>query len=196
MPSCISHAVVGVCAGAAVSNGTSPKRLLLYSILAAVLPDIDVFAFALNIPYDHLFGHRGFFHSILFAGLAGPLIAWLFFRREQFSSRGMWFYSGYFSFLIFIHVVFDALTNGGEGVAFFAPFTNERIFFHFTPIEVSPVNLKQFFDERFWVILASELVWVWAPALGAAALVRLLLVVYRKRLPVFDQAYRKAGPDS
>jgi inner membrane protein len=196
VPSCISHAVVGACAGVAVSHGAAPGRLVLFSILAAMLPDIDVLAFAFGIPYEHLFGHRGISHSILFAGLVGPLAAWAFLRGERAASHGAWFFACYFFTLIFMHDVLDAFTNGGEGVAFFAPFTNERIFFDFTPIEVSPTNLALFFDGRGSMILANELVWVWLPASGAAILARMLLIACRKRLPMPDGLYRQAGPDS
>ena len=169
MPSCISHAVVGACAGAAVSNGTAPRRLMLYSVIAAVLPDVDVVFFAFNLPRDSLFSHRGICHSILFAALAGLLLAWLFWRRERISSGAKWFFSGYFFVVVLLHGVLDACTNGGEGVAFFAPFFNQRMFFHFTPIEVSPVNPLVFLHGPGAEILANELVWVWMPAFGVAA---------------------------
>lgn len=194
MPSCISHAVVGACAGAAVSNGTAPRRLMLFSILAAMAPDVDVLSFPFNLPRDNLFSHRGIFHSIFFAALAGLLFAWLFWRREQISSRAKWFFSGYFFMVILLHGVLDAFTNGGEGVAFFAPFIDKRIFFNFTPIEVSPVNPLVFLHGPGAEILANELAWVWMPALGVAILVRMLRVAFRKRLPVPGGMYRKADP--
>ncbi|MDA8165626.1 MAG: metal-dependent hydrolase [Desulfobacteraceae bacterium] len=201
MPSCISHAFVGACAGVAVSHDTPPRRLVLFSILAATLPDADVLAFAFRIPYDHLFGHRGILHSLSFAVLAGILIAWIFLRRRSTpwsawpSSRNFPFLAMYFFLLIATHGVLDAFTNGGEGVAFFAPFTNERFFFDFTPIEVSPINLALFFGGRGEAILANELVWVWMPALGASVLVRILLIANRKRLHPRQVLYREPRPD-
>ena len=62
MPTVISHAMVGVAAGIAVSNRRLPKKFWGLSILCAILPDIDVVTFKLGIPYGHFFGHRGFFH--------------------------------------------------------------------------------------------------------------------------------------
>ncbi len=38
------------------------------------------------------------------------------------------------------HGILDALTDGGLGVAFFAPFVNTRYFFPWTPIKVSPIG--------------------------------------------------------
>jgi inner membrane protein len=43
--------------------------------VAAGLPDIDVIAFSLGIPYHAPFGHRGALHSIAFAALCGALAA-------------------------------------------------------------------------------------------------------------------------
>ena len=63
------------------------------------------------------------------------------------------------------HGILDAFTNGGLGVAFFAPFSGERFFFPVRPIEVSPLSLDRFLTARGLAILASEVRWVWIPAL-------------------------------
>ena len=62
------------------------------------------------------------------------------------------------------HGVLDAFTNGGRGVAFFAPFSSDRFFFPVTPIAVSPIGAA-FFSERGVSVLASEMLWVWVPLL-------------------------------
>jgi inner membrane protein len=62
------------------------------------------------------------------------------------------------------HGLLDALTNGGLGVAFFAPFYDTRYFFPWRPIAVSPIGTG-FFSERAWRVLSSELLWVVAPSL-------------------------------
>jgi membrane-bound metal-dependent hydrolase YbcI (DUF457 family) len=36
--------------------------------IIAVVPDMDVIAFSLVIQHAHPFGHRGFSHSLIFAG--------------------------------------------------------------------------------------------------------------------------------
>jgi inner membrane protein len=68
------------------------------------------------------------------------------------------------------HALLDALTNGGLGVAFFAPFSNDRYFFPWRPIQVSPISVRRFFSERGLVVLGSELAIVWVPALALAAI--------------------------
>ena len=68
------------------------------------------------------------------------------------------------------HGLLDAITNGGRGVAFLAPFSEQRYHFPVRPIEVSPLGVREFFTERGVTIMANELVWVWLPAALIAAL--------------------------
>jgi len=68
------------------------------------------------------------------------------------------------------HGPLDAMTDGGLGVAFFSPFNNDRYFFPWRPIRVSPIGLSRFFSERGLEVLASELLWIWLPAALLAAL--------------------------
>jgi inner membrane protein len=56
------------------------------------------------------------------------------------------------------------MTNGGLGVAFFAPFSNARYFFPWRPIEVSPLGLDFFFSSRALSVLWSEIKWIWIPS--------------------------------
>jgi len=58
----------------------------------------------------------------------------------------------------------DAMTDGGLGVAFFAPFDNHRYFFPWRPIRVSPIGAGRFFGKRGLAVLRSELLWIWIPA--------------------------------
>jgi inner membrane protein len=76
----------------------------------------------------------------------------------------------YFFLITASHGVLDALTDGGLGVAFFAPFTARRYFFPWRPIEVSPIGLG-LFSERGAEVFASEFVWVWLPSLALVSAV-------------------------
>jgi inner membrane protein len=139
-----------------------PRRVALAGAIATILPDLDVAAFALGIPYEHPFGHRGFTHSIVFALIVTVLFTWMLrvpeYRRATFV----------FLFLCAMsHPVLDAMTDGGLGIAFFAPFHNERYFLPWTPIRVSPIG-GGFFSARGMETLRSELVWVWLPCVLAA----------------------------
>ena len=126
----------------------------------AAIPDLDGIGFWLGVPYDSDFGHRGLSHSLFFAAL----LAWvgvLAFRGTSINRGRAWL----FLFLATAsHGVLDAMTSGGGGVAFFAPFHDERHFFPWRPILVSPMSIRRFFSERGARVLANELVWVWIPA--------------------------------
>jgi inner membrane protein len=86
MPSIITHAAVPLALWCAADRGRIPPRLLVAGVIAAMLPDADVLAFALHIPYADAFGHRGASHSLLFAGVLAALAAVLAF----FGSRRPW----------------------------------------------------------------------------------------------------------
>ncbi|MCU1058815.1 hypothetical protein B9Y88_01560 [Stenotrophomonas maltophilia] len=86
MPSIITHAAVPLALWCAADRGRIPPRLLVAGVIAAMLPDADVLAFALHIPYADAFGHRGASHSLLFAGVLAALAAALAF----FGSRRPW----------------------------------------------------------------------------------------------------------
>lgn len=165
MPSAITHAVVGISAGVAISNGKAPVRFWILSVICAILPDLDVLAFKLGISYENFWGHRGFIHSIPFAIIVGFVVATVFFKKEGIPSKGWLFYCLFFSVVTASHGVLDALTNGGLGIALLSPFDNERYFFWATPIAVSPLSIKAFMGERGVSILKNEIMWVWLPSL-------------------------------
>jgi inner membrane protein len=72
------------------------------------------------------------------------------------------------------HGLLDALTSGGLGVAFFAPFEDRRYFFPWRPIRVSQISVCRFFSATGVRVLCSELQWVWLPAAVVAGLLTLL----------------------
>ena len=148
-----------------------PRGAVLLGVIGSIIPDADVAAFAFGIPYAHTFGHRGFSHSIFFALLFAALATLIL--RARFPAF-------VFVFLCTVsHPILDALTDGGLGVAFFSPFSNERYFFPWQPIRVSPLGAG-FFSARGLETLASELVWVWGPAIGLALLGKYVSHVQRE----------------
>jgi inner membrane protein len=167
----MTHAAVGV----AVAQALAPCRLRAsWSWLAAgaaMLPDADVIGFGLGIRYGDMWGHRGITHSLLFGFLlAGCVSAW-FWNRIGPGERIRIALCGFLAAVS--HGVLDAFTNGGLGVAFFAPFAEQRYFFPVTPIPVSPIGAG-FFSARGADVFAAELVWVWCPALAVILAARLL----------------------
>jgi inner membrane protein len=173
MPTTITHAVAGAGLGALLAPGPVPAWYHALTPALALLPDADVVAFWLRVPYGSRWGHRGFSHSLAFALVmslpaAGAVSAWL---RLPFLL--LW---GCFFLVVASHSLLDALTNGGMGVALFAPFDCRRYFFPWRPIQVSPIGLAVF-SRWGWRALRSELAWVWLPlglALGMCAVARRL----------------------
>ncbi|MBT8367750.1 MAG: metal-dependent hydrolase [Deltaproteobacteria bacterium] len=164
MPSAISHAAVAAAAGIAFAPQGVPPRFWPLALICSVLPDADVMAFAFGIPYHHYFGHRGFFHSLFFALMLSLFVTSLFFREEMLFSGKWFFYAIFFFLLTASHGILDAFTNGGLGIALFSPLNNERYFFPWTPIAVSPIGIKAFLSKWGWVVVKSEFMWVWLPA--------------------------------
>ena len=78
----------------------------------------------------------------------------------------------YFAAITASHGLLDALTNGGRGIAFFAPFSNHRFFFPWRPIQVSPIGVG-FFSARGFAVLQSELRWILLPSVIIALLARM-----------------------
>jgi inner membrane protein len=166
MASLLTHPIVPLTAAALVGRSVVPWPLVALGVAFAILPDADAIAFRLGIPYASPFGHRGFSHSLViaafFAALAVPF-------ARAFNTRPI----AVFAFLFFAmasHGVLDACTDAGLGVAFFWPWSNERIFFGFRPIEASPVSARRFLTARGWEVFQSELLWVWLPLLSVALL--------------------------
>jgi inner membrane protein len=172
VPTVFTHAAAAVALGKVYARGEElPARFWPLSALCAVLPDADVLGFAFGVRYGDLLGHRGLSHSLAFAAALGVAVALMFFRGERAGSRRWWSFAAYFAAVTASHGALDALTDGGLGVAFFAPFDDGRYFFPWQPIEVSPIGAG-FFSARGLAVLASEFVWVWMPSLLLVAAVR------------------------
>ncbi|MBS1963736.1 MAG: metal-dependent hydrolase [Bdellovibrionales bacterium] len=160
MASAFGHSLAAYTIAKTAKGPRLTGKLAFWSALSGVLPDADVISFRFGIPYGDPLGHRGLTHSLLFGALWSLLVARLVFRREE--RRGTTF----FVLLLasYSHGLLDAMTTGGQGVGFFIPFSNERYFFPFRPIEVSPIGVTRFFDQAR-AILASECVWIGVPCL-------------------------------
>ncbi|KLO01163.1 metal-dependent hydrolase [Stenotrophomonas muris] len=203
MPSIITHAAVPLALWCAADRGRIPPRLLVAGVIAAMLPDADVLAFALHIPYADAFGHRGASHSLLFAGVLAALAAALAFfgsrrpwsAQHSSGSRRPWsavscqprlaptkagptvastVQAAVFVFVCAAsHPLLDAMTSGGLGVALAWPWSEHRFFAPWRPIRVSPFA-PQFFSARGVATLLSELRWVWLPLAGAVVAWKLI----------------------
>ncbi|WP_435012566.1 metal-dependent hydrolase [Xanthomonas arboricola] len=158
MPTIITHAAVPLALWCASERGCLSPRLLGAGIVAAMLPDADVLAFALHVPYADAFGHRGASHSLLFAGLIALLggVAHRLLRADALQAAAFLFVCAA------SHPLLDAMTSGGLGVALTWPWSEARWFAPWRPIRVSPFA-NGFFNARGLATLLSELRWVWLP---------------------------------
>ena len=178
MPSVFAHAIAATAIGAVAVGG--PARLTLWGLgaVCAVVPDMDVISLYFGVPYRHVLGHRGLSHSLLFAALLASVVTAIVRRTRPASpSRSrLW---TYFFLATASHGLLDAMTNGGLGVAFFAPFSDARYFLPWRPIVVSPMSISEFFGPWGLAVMWSEIGWVWLPA----ALVFLAGLVATSRKP-------------
>ncbi len=167
MPTIFTHGAIGFTASKAVFGASTDRRLILASILLPILPDADALLMPL-FPYRHPLGHRGFTHSLLFALLAGLVTAFLFVSRKWAPAGRFAVLALFFSLITASHGLFDAMTDGGLGVAFFAPFDNTRYFLPWRPIPVSPMSAAGLLTEWGLRVIKWEIGLFWLFAAAAA----------------------------
>jgi len=141
---------------------------LLRAGLAVVLgtaPDLDVISVWLGVPWGHVLGHRGITHSLAFATVLAAAVTLTLLSRAGERAR-LWL-------ILFVatasHGVLDAMTNGGSGIAFLAPFDDTRYFLPWRPIPVSPIGVSRFLSSRGLHVIQAEVLLIWLPALAVVA---------------------------
>jgi inner membrane protein len=175
--SLITHAVVALSLGLAwYRSSSSDWKILAWGVVCAEIPDADVLGFWFGVAYGDVWGHRGMTHSLLFAGIFAVAPTYITGEPEgrKFPRFRRWFY---FFLATASHGLCDAVTDGGLGVAFFAPFDATRYFFPFRPVIVSPLGVQEFLSPIGVRVLISEAIWIWLPclvAVGASIAVRRL----------------------
>jgi inner membrane protein len=163
MPTILTHAVVACGIGGVLTRfRRMPPLFWLLAAGLSMLPDADVAAWPLGVPWGTLWAHRGITHAFPTAALVSYVVARLAFRRLRLPFFWLW---GCYFLAMASHPFLDAFTNGGPGVAFLAPFDDTRYFFPWRPIRVSPL-WRGFFSSRGLETLASEARWVWLPLAG------------------------------
>ena len=168
MPSPFAHPAPALALATFFRSPRLPARVVVAGVLCSVAPDLDTVGRRLGIFWGPMMQHRCLTHSIAFAAVLGAAVALAVRRRwTAIPFATLWLY-------LFLatasHGFLDAFTNGGRGVAFFAPFSKARYFSPWRPIEVSPLRVDRFW-ERAPVVLASEALWVWTPSTAVALIV-------------------------
>jgi|TARA_B110000263_G_C15214878_1_gene467037 inner membrane protein len=162
VPTIFTHSLIGIAASRLAPQKLWFKRFLTMSLIASIIPDIDVIGIPFGVPYGHVLAHRGLTHSIIFTIPFSILLLKLFFRKEtMFSSRGSLMIV-YLILIIMSHGFLDALSNGSNGVALLWPFNNERLFFPITPITDASISTS-FFGELGYRVMLNEILIIWIP---------------------------------
>jgi inner membrane protein len=145
VPTPISHAAVGYALGVWTQRDIPLRRVCVAAAACAALPDIDVLA-------SPLIAHRGITHSLLFAFIVAALATVLVFR-----GHGRWTFV-VLSVALLSHSVLDAFSSYSVGLAFFAPFSDERYRFGWTPLGDPAGRLSyQLLQEALVVLLPALL---------------------------------------
>jgi inner membrane protein len=160
------HIAVGLALGRLGTRRTTlRRRVAAMGALAALamLPDADVVAFALRIPYAAPWGHRGASHSLVFAVGVSLMVA-----LGTRVARGPALKVGLLTLAaVGSHGVLDAMTTGGLGAALLWPFTSARYFLPVRPIPVAPIGVGMLSARGVGVVLVEMLLFLpfWAYAL-------------------------------
>ena len=172
MASAFSHALVAIAFGNSFKQKIVTVKFFILGCLCAVIPDLDVIMLRF-VAYEHPLGHRGFFHSLFFCLVLSVIVTLIFYRKEKLVSHNGKLLVLYFFLCGASHGLLDMCTNGGLGVALFAPFDNTRYFFPFRPIQVSPIGIGNFFSYRGLRVIKSEFVWIVIPAIICIVIMKL-----------------------
>ena len=181
MASVFGHAVSAIAVKSLIFPKKVKRRIIILAGFCSILPDVDVIGFHFGVEYGHWLGHRRFSHSVLFAIITGFILTVLFFREYNANKIIFWRLFFLFSLVTASHGIFDAMTSGGLGIAFFAPFDNARYFFSFRPIQVSPIEIGSFFSEWGMRVLLSEFIWIGLPSIFLLAAVKTTRKLIKRR---------------
>ncbi|MCI0569494.1 MAG: metal-dependent hydrolase [Myxococcaceae bacterium] len=152
----IGHIAVGMAAARGLLPAGVQRRRLVGAMAAlsllSLLPDADVVAFALGIPYGAPWGHRGASHSLAVAVLVGTAAAIAAPRVGLARARAGLVVLG----VVASHGLLDALTDGGLGAALLWPFSHARLFAPVRPLPVAPIG-SGMLSPRGLFVVAVEL---------------------------------------
>ncbi len=168
-----------IAASTAIGYAFFPKQVRPITLIVAgfcsFAPDLDVLSFQFGIPYSSQWGHRGWTHSLLFALVAGGLTGLIFNSLTTSSHRAtLKRLTAWLILSMASHPLLDMLTDGGRGCALWWPFSLERIFFPWRPIQVSPMSVSDFISPWGLEVLASEVIWIGLPCVGLVWLAKLV----------------------
>jgi inner membrane protein len=121
----LTHAVLGAAVAEAVVGRKEGNKSVLWGIIIATIPDLDVFVVRFFDPVRRLLMHRGFSHSLLFVILLTPLIGILLKRIYKKSTTSLRRWTLMVFLVLSTHIMIDLFTTYGTGL--FEPFSHYRV---------------------------------------------------------------------
>jgi inner membrane protein len=136
----VGHVIVGMAAARLYRRkqptAWSPVTIAVIWSALSLVPDADAYGFAMGVPYEAPWGHRGATHSLMFATGMAVLVG-LVAKAAKLPDRRAAVIAG---LVVASHGLLDSLTDGGLGCALLWPFTNERFFAPWRPLPVAPIG--------------------------------------------------------
>ncbi|MCZ6619063.1 MAG: metal-dependent hydrolase [Gammaproteobacteria bacterium] len=138
----ISQAALGAVVAQGVAHHKLGFRAAGIGALVGAMPDIDVFFSFGGDYFDQLVSHRGITHSLIFAPVIGPMIAWAVWRWEMRGSlepadrKRLLTWTAAIVAAIWSHPLLDLLTP--YGTQLLLPFSNTRFAINAMPV-IDPV---------------------------------------------------------
>ncbi len=131
----LTHAATGASLTLLLSKPDQRKWALFCGIIAATIPDLDIFIRSSENPLLTIQYHRHFTHSLFFVPFGAMIASWLvlLFARQKIAWKDLYRYC-FLSYLT--HPFLDAATSYGTHLLW--PFTNDRVAWSIVPV-VDPI---------------------------------------------------------
>ncbi len=120
----ITQTALGAAVGEAILGRKVGYRAALWGAIAGTIPDLDILAYPILDEVARLSWHRGYSHSLLFAVVFTPLLAWIINKIHR--GHASWRDWSLVTFLVlFTHILLDSFTV--YGTQLFLPFSNYMV---------------------------------------------------------------------
>lgn len=121
----LTHIALGAAIGEVALGKKIGNKAIVYGAIIGSIPDFDVVLTPLIEPTKALLFHRGISHSILFALLLIPLIAYALYKFEKNKNLIFKDWLLFTSLTYSSHIFIDCFNTYGTGI--FEPFSNYRV---------------------------------------------------------------------
>lgn len=109
----LTQIILGGAVGEAVLGKKVGNKAIVWGAIGGTIPDLDTIPGQFMDTVSRLSIHRGFSHSIIFAILMAPILAWLIQRIYKKDQGGFWGWTQLFFWALFTHPLLDIFTTWG-----------------------------------------------------------------------------------